>query len=72
MAEILDVRALEPKDRHKEIFDRYLTLGPGEAFILVNDHEPKPLLYQFQAEHFGEVEWWGGVRGPPVGGGPLG
>jgi uncharacterized protein (DUF2249 family)/hemerythrin-like domain-containing protein len=66
MAEILDVRALEPKERHKEIFDRYITLGPGEAFILVNDHEPKPLLYQFQAEHYGEFEWWPLESGPDV------
>ncbi|MBE9532094.1 MAG: DUF2249 domain-containing protein [Proteobacteria bacterium] len=66
MAEILDVRALEPKDRHKGIFDAYITLGPGEAFILVNDHEPKPLLYQFQAEHYGEFEWWPLESGPDV------
>jgi uncharacterized protein (DUF2249 family) len=66
MAEILDVRALEPKDRHKGIFDRYNALGTGESFILVNDHEPKPLLYQFQAEHFGEFEWWPLESGPDV------
>lgn len=66
MAEILDVRALEPKERHKGIFDRYDALGPGEAFILVNDHEPKPLLYQFQAEHYGEFEWWPLETGPEV------
>jgi uncharacterized protein (DUF2249 family) len=66
MAEILDVRALEPKERHKGIFDRYNALGTGEAFILVNDHEPKPLLYQFQAEHYGEFEWWPLESGPEV------
>ncbi len=64
MAEILDVRALAPKDRHKGIFDRYNALTTGEAFILVNDHEPKPLLYQFQAEHYGEFEWWPLESGP--------
>lgn len=64
MADILDVRALEPKDRHKGIFDRYGALSAGEAFILVNDHEPKPLLYQFQAEHSGEFEWWPLESGP--------
>ncbi len=66
MADILDVRALEPKDRHKGIFDRYNALSTGEAFILVNDHEPKPLLYQFQAEHSGEFEWWPLESGPDV------
>lgn len=66
MAEILDVRALEPKERHKGIFDKYNALGSGEAFILVNDHDPKPLLYQFQAEHYGEFEWWPLESGPEV------
>ncbi len=64
MADILDVRALQPKDRHKGIFDSYNALSAGEAFILVNDHEPKPLLYQFQAEHNGEFEWWPLESGP--------
>ena len=64
MAEILDVRALEPKERHSGIFDTYNALGPGESFILINDHEPKPLLYQFQAECYGEFEWWPLESGP--------
>jgi len=25
--------------------------------VLVNDHDPKPLRYQFQAEHPGEFTW---------------
>lgn len=66
MPTILDVREMVPKDRHSKIFDTYNTLGPGESFILVNDHEPKPLLYQFQAEHDGEFDWWPLEQGPQV------
>ncbi len=66
MGSILDVRALAPKDRHAGIFGAFNDLVPGDYFVLVNDHEPKPLLYQFQAEHGGEFEWWPLERGPEV------
>jgi uncharacterized protein (DUF2249 family) len=61
---ILDVRELEPKERHSTIFSTYTDLKPGEHFVLVNDHEPRPLLYQFQAEHDGEFDWWPLEQGP--------
>jgi uncharacterized protein (DUF2249 family)/hemerythrin-like domain-containing protein len=61
---ILDVRELAPKERHPMIFNTFKGLEAGESFILVNDHEPKPLLYQFQAEHEGEFEWWTLEQGP--------
>jgi len=64
MENILDVRAMQPKDRHSKIFGTFKSLKPGESFILVNDHEPKPLLYQFQAEYHGEFDWWVLEQGP--------
>jgi len=66
MPRILDVRELAPKERHAQIFETFGALNRGEAFILVNDHEPKPLLYQFQAEHDGEFDWWPLEQGPKV------
>ncbi len=53
----LDVRSLPPAARHESIFARYGALEPGEAFVLVNDHDPKPLRYQFEAEHAGQFIW---------------
>jgi Uncharacterized conserved protein len=32
-------------------------LEPGSAYELVNDHDPKPLYYQFVAEHAGAFSW---------------
>ena len=61
---ILDVREMAPPERHPKIFGTFEALGPGESFILVNDHDPKPLLYQFQIEHDGEFEWWPLEQGP--------
>jgi len=64
MDKILDVREMAPKDRHSTIFKTFGALAPGESFTLVNDHEPKPLLYQFQNEHDGEFDWWTLEQGP--------
>lgn len=53
----LDVRNEPPARRHDLIFETYNALGEGEAFVLVNDHDPKPLYYQFAAEHTGQFSW---------------
>jgi len=60
----LDVREMVPRDRHSRIFETFGALKPGESFVLVNDHEPRPLLYQLQAEHDGEFDWWPLEQGP--------
>ncbi len=62
----LDVRALAPAQRHEKIFATYGALGPGTAFVLVNDHDPKPLRYQFEAEHQGDFTWDVLEAGPTV------
>ncbi len=54
---LLDVRDEPPARRHQLIFETYDALGSAEAFILVNDHDPKPLYYQFAAEHAGAFSW---------------
>jgi uncharacterized protein (DUF2249 family) len=46
----LDVRELPPSDRHQTIHDAFADLESGDALVLVNDHEPKPLFYEMQAE----------------------
>lgn len=62
----LDVRSLPPARRHSLIFETYHGLGAGEFFVLVNDHDPKPLYYQFEAEHKGEFTWAYEEQGPEV------
>ena len=61
--EILDVRDLAPAQRHEAIFTAYGSLEPGTGFVLVNDYDPKPLYYQFEAEHEGGSP--GRLRGRP-------
>lgn len=62
----LDVRNVVPRERHTLIFDTYTGLKPGEAFILINDHDPRPLYYQFEAEHTGQFSWNYLEQGPEV------
>ncbi|MXR42254.1 DUF2249 domain-containing protein [Halobaculum sp. WSA2] len=57
VAEELDVRELPPAQRHERIFDTYGDLETGEGFVLVNDHDPKPLYHQFEAEAGDEFHW---------------
>lgn len=56
-AKDLDVRDLIPMKRHETIFTTWNELEVGGAFILINDHDPKPLYYQFDAEHNGQFTW---------------
>jgi uncharacterized protein (DUF2249 family) len=53
----LDVREIVPRERHRLIFETFTALKPGEAFVLINDHDPRPLYYQFAAEHAGQFSW---------------
>lgn len=54
---VLDIRTLPPAQRHPLIFQQFEALRPGENFVLVNDHNPKPLYYQFQAELTDQFTW---------------
>jgi uncharacterized protein (DUF2249 family) len=54
---VLDIRPIPPAQRHPLIFDLFNGLAAGESFVLVNDHNPKPLFYQFQAELTGQFSW---------------
>ncbi len=60
----LDVREIAPRERHPLIFSTFDQLTPGQAFRLVNDHDPKPLYYQFMAERPGQVAWEYVEQGP--------
>ena len=64
--EIVDVRSLVPAQRHAKIFNLVDALKPGTSFILVNDHDPKPLYYQLEAEHPRQFSWLYIQQGPAV------
>lgn len=53
----VDVRTIAPRERHPLIFSTFRGLAAGQAMELVNDHDPRPLFYQFQAEMPGGFRW---------------
>ena len=63
---VLDVREIAPRTRHPLIFQTFDQLQPGAVFVLVNDHDPKPLYYQFSFERKDEFTWEYLEQGPEV------
>jgi uncharacterized protein (DUF2249 family) len=63
---VVDVRTLVPAQRHAKIFQLVNQLAPGGSFVLVNDHDPKPLYYQLEAEYPKQFSWTYLERGPAV------
>jgi uncharacterized protein (DUF2249 family) len=62
----VDVRTLVPAQRHAKIFQLVNELAAGSSFVLVNDHDPKPLDYQLEAEYPKQFSWTYLERGPEV------
>lgn len=59
-----DVRPIPCRQKHALIFQRWGGLAPGEHFVLVNDHDPVPLYYQFAGQFPDAFEWEYLVAGP--------
>ena len=62
----VDVRLLEPRFRHSHIFSTFAALDAGQAIELVNDHDPRPLYAQFQAQWPDRFAWNYLEEGPAV------
>lgn len=52
--------------KHDLIFKQYDSLKVGDSFILVNDHDPKPLLNLFEEKKPTEFKYEYLVRGPDI------
>lgn len=60
----LDVREISCREKHATIFRRWAELAVGAHFVLVNDHDPVPLYYQFAAQYPEAFTWEYLVQGP--------
>src|SRR5262245_19087850 len=61
---VMDVRPIPCSIKHGMIIKTWLALPTGDYFILLNDHDPVPLYYQFSAEWPGAFTWEHLVKGP--------
>jgi uncharacterized protein (DUF2249 family) len=62
----LDVRVIPPRDKHPAIFRTFDTLASGQSMVILNDHDPRPLRYQFAAERPESFEWTYEAEGPEL------
>ncbi len=54
---LLDVTRIEPRLKHPTIFEHFDALEQGEDFVILNDHDPKPLYYQLLGERGNFFTW---------------
>jgi uncharacterized protein (DUF2249 family) len=62
----LDVTVIPPREKHPTIFRTFDALEAGSSFVLVNDHDPRPLRYQFDYDRPGAFDWQYLEQGPEV------
>lgn len=65
-AATVDARVLPTPHKHPTIFHTFEGLAVGDTMLLVNDHDPKPLYYQFAVERASQFEWHYLENGPEV------
>lgn len=61
---VLNVTLIEPRLKHPTIFKHFDALKAGEAFQILNDHDPKPLYYQMLGERGNIFSWKYLEQGP--------
>lgn len=66
ITQTIDVREYMPKDKRQAIFATFEKLNNGETMELINDHDPRPLHYQFIMELPETFEWEYLEEGPEV------
>lgn len=64
--ESLFVPDLQPALKHPTIFRKFDALTEGESFVIINDHDPKPLYYQLLAERGNIFSWEYLEQGPEI------
>lgn len=52
-----DLRSLIPIKRHEWLNQTFKVLKAGESFIFINDHDPKPVYYEFKSIYGDVVAW---------------
>lgn len=56
-AKIINVPDYAPRGKHPTILNGFDGLKSGEVMQIVNDHDPRPLHYQFMMERTEQFAW---------------
>lgn len=62
----IDVTVIEPRLKHPSIFNAFDGINSGEAIVIHNDHDPKPLYYQLLGERGNCFSWTYLANGPEI------
>jgi uncharacterized protein (DUF2249 family) len=54
---VIHAPVLPPPVRHQTIFDVFEAIPVSHSALLINDHDPKPLIYQLKAEQPGTYDF---------------
>ena len=54
---VIHVPDYAPREKHSTILNAFDELASGEAIQIVNDHDPRPLQYQFMMERTEQFIW---------------
>jgi uncharacterized protein (DUF2249 family) len=65
-ATTIHVPDFPPREKHATIFKGFDELKSGEFMQIVNDHDPRPLQYQFMMERPEQFSWEYLEEGPEV------
>lgn len=60
----LDLRSVPMTLRHPAVFESWEALKPESVLQVVNDHDPRALLYHFESEYKDKFEWAYVSEGP--------
>lgn len=63
---VVDVREINPRIRHKLIFQLFEHLGETDSLQLIADHDPLPLRLQLESKHGANCQWIYLEEGPNV------
>jgi uncharacterized protein (DUF2249 family) len=63
---IINVTEIPPQNRHRQFFAAFDQLDVGDAIVLINDHDPRPLGYQLDSERRNTFQWAYVEQGPEL------
>lgn len=53
----LDLRQVDCSDKRGLILERWVSLAPGQHFVLVNHHDPIPMYQMLSGQFPGQLNW---------------
>ncbi|UOF01524.1 DUF2249 domain-containing protein [Bdellovibrio reynosensis] len=63
---IIEAQSIPPQHRHAYIFEAFDNLEAGESVVIVNTHDPVPLLKQFEQNRANQFAHEYQAKGPDL------